>query len=197
MSLLASHAATLRDALDRLEELEGPASAAAAAMANSLRNGGKILAAGNGGSAAEAQHFTAELLGRLHPDRERGPLPAIALHADTSTITAVGNDYGYEEIFSRQVAALASPQDTLVVFSTSGRSANLVNAVERAAEIGCTTIGVLGNTPRALHACCDHVLQVPSDSLAAVQECHLVLLHVLVEQAENLLGVVQPTAVTA
>lgn len=190
MTLLSTHAATLRDALDRLGELDAPLRAAAESIARSIRSGGKVLAAGNGGSAAEAQHFTAELLGRLSPARERGPLPAIALHADTSTVTALGNDYGYEEIFSRQVEALGRPEDVLVVFSTSGASPNLVRAVEVATRIGLDTIGVLGQTPRALHESCGYVLAVPSDSLAAVQECHLVLLHVLVEQTEGLLGVV-------
>jgi D-sedoheptulose 7-phosphate isomerase len=191
MSLLSSHAATLREALDRLGELDAPLTAAAESIARSISAGGKILAAGNGGSAAEAQHFTAELLGRLNPGRERGPLPAIALHADTSTITALGNDYGYEEVFSRQVEALGRPEDVLVVFSTSGASQNLVSAVEVATKIGLDTIGVLGQTPRALHESCGYVLAVPSDSLAAVQECHLVLLHVLVEQTEDLLGLVE------
>jgi D-sedoheptulose 7-phosphate isomerase len=190
MTLLSTHAATLRDALDRLGELDAPLRAAAESIARSIRSGGKVLAAGNGGSAAEAQHFTAELLGRLSPARERGPWPAIALHADTSTVTALGNDYGYEEIFSRQVEALGRPEDVLVVFSTSGASSNLVRAVEVATRIGLDTIGVLGQTPRALHESCGYVLAVPSDSLAAVQECHLVLLHVLVEQTEGLLGVV-------
>jgi D-sedoheptulose 7-phosphate isomerase len=189
VSILSGHAATLRGALDDLGELEGTLQAAASSVARSLTAGGKLLAAGNGGSAAEAQHLTAELLGRLHPDRERRPLAAVALHADTSTLTAVGNDYGYDEIFARQVEALGRPDDVLVVFSTSGASQNLVNAVDVATKLGMESIGLLGSRGvRPLHEKCTHVLAVPSDSIQAIQECHLVLLHVLVEQAEGIMG---------
>lgn len=188
MSILRDHADVLRDALARIGELDDAMQAAAESVARSIRAGGKILAAGNGGSAAEAQHLTAELIGRLHPARERHALAAVALHADTSTITAVGNDYGYDQIFRRQVEGLGRPEDVLIVLSTSGASKNLINAVEAASVIGIETIGLLGSGSRPLHEMCTHVLAVPSDSLQAVQECHLVLLHVLVEQAENLLG---------
>lgn len=188
MSLLSEHAAVLRAALDEVGRLEEPMRAAAQAVADALRGGGKVLAAGNGGSAAEAQHLTAELLGRLHPARDRNPLPAVALHADTSTITAVGNDYGYEQIFARQVAALGRPGDVLVVLSTSGGSKNLVAAVDTAKRQGLATIGLLGAGSKPLHERCTHVLAVPSENLQATQECHLLLLHVLVEEAENLLG---------
>lgn len=192
VSILGDHAATLRGALDDLCELDASLQAAAGAIARSLSAGGKVLAAGNGGSAAEAQHLTAELLGRLHPARDRRPLPGVALHADTSTLTAIGNDYGFDQIFSRQVEALGRADDVLVVLSTSGASKNLVNAVEAATKLGLETIGLLGPGVRPLHEKCTHVLAVSSDSLQAVQECHLVLLHVLVEQAEELLGRTDP-----
>jgi len=187
MSILEDHAAILRRALDRLPELDGPLQAAAGSIARSFCAGGKLLAAGNGGSAAEAQHLTAELVGRLHAARERPALAAIALHADTSTLTAVGNDYGYDRIFSRQVEAIGRADDVLVVLSTSGASRNLVNAVDVATDLGMVTIGLLGPGVRPLHELCAHVLAVPADSLQAVQECHLLLVHVLVEQVEDLL----------
>lgn len=188
MSKLDAHAADLRSALERLGALDASLEASAAAIARSFRAGGKLLAAGNGGSAAEAQHLTGELVGRLHPARERQALPAVALHADTSTLTAVGNDYGFERIFARQVEAIGRSDDVLVVLSTSGASKNLVNAVDAASEIGIETVGLLGPGVRPLHERCTHVLAVESESLQAVQECHLVLVHVLVESVEDLLS---------
>ena len=187
MSNLGDHVAALGRALDHLGELEEPLQAAAISIVRCFRAGGKLLAAGNGGSAAEAQHLTGELIGRLHPDRERQALPAIALHADTSTLTAIGNDYGYDRVFSRQVEAIGRADDVLVVLSTSGASRNLVNAVDVANDRGMVTVGLLGPGVRPLHERCTHVLAVPADSLQAVQECHLVLVHVLVEQVEDLL----------
>ena len=188
MSTLDDHSATLRRALDRLGELDAPLRAAATSIAQSFSIGGKLLAAGNGGSAAEAQHLTGELVGRLNPARERHALPAVALHADTSTLTAVGNDYGYDRIFARQVEAIGRSGDVLVVLSTSGASTNLVAAVQVATELEMVTVGLLGSGVRPLHERCTHVLAVPSDDLQIVQECHLVLLHVLVEQVEDVLA---------
>jgi D-sedoheptulose 7-phosphate isomerase len=188
MSTLDDHSVVLRRALEQLGELDEPLQAAAVSIARSFRAGGKLLAAGNGGSAAEAQHLTAELIGRLHPNRERPALPAVALHADTSTLTALANDYGYHRIFARQVEAIGRADDVLVVLSTSGTSRNLVAAVDVANELGIVTVGLLGRGVRPLHERCTHVLAVPADSLQAVQECHLVLVHVLVEQVEDLLA---------
>jgi D-sedoheptulose 7-phosphate isomerase len=188
--LFDDHANELRDALDALAGQADAMEAAAQAIADAIGSGGRLLAAGNGGSAAEAQHLTAEFLGRLRPDRDREPLPAFALHADTSTVTAAANDYGYEEIFARQVRGLGRAGDVLVVLSTSGSSRNCVRAVEDAAAMGITTIGLLGGTRRALHELCDHVLAVPSENIGAIQECHLVLVHVLTERTEDLLGAV-------
>lgn len=185
---LQDHAATLGRALDRLGELQSPLDAAARAIADSFRGGGKLLAAGNGGSAAEAQHLTSELIGRLHPSRERLALAAVALHADSSTLTALGNDYGYDQVFARQVAGLGRPDDILVVLSTSGASKNLVCAVDAANDRGIVTVGLLGEGVRPLHERCTHVLAAPSESQQAIQECHLVLVHVLVERVEDLLA---------
>jgi D-sedoheptulose 7-phosphate isomerase len=188
MNLLESRAADLRTALDRIANLEGVMELAAAAVARSFRAGGKLLAAGNGGSAAEAQHLTGELVGRLVPSRERAALPAISLNADTSALTALGNDYGYDQVFARQVEAIGRPGDVLLVLSTSGASANLVAAVEVANARDLVTIGLLGPGVRPLHERCAHVLAVESPSMQVVQECHLLLLHVLAERVEDLVG---------
>ncbi len=188
MSVLSDHAAALRQVLDAIGELDDALHSAASAIATAFADDGKLLAAGNGGSAAEAQHLTSELVGRLHPASERAPLAAIALHADTSTVTALSNDYGYDSVFARQIEAIGRPGDALVVLSTSGASPNLVRAVDVANGLGIVTVGLLGRGPKALHDRCRHVLAVPSENQQAVQECHLVLVHALVEQIEVLLA---------
>ncbi len=185
---LTVHAQRLKEALDAMDAVSSDLDRVADAIAASLRGGGTVFVAGNGGSAAESQHLAGELVGRLSADRERSPLRAAALTGDTSTLTALGNDYGYEEVFARQVEAHARPGDVLVVLSTSGRSANLVSAVRRASAIGATTVGLLGRTRRELHDLCDHVVAVPAESAATVQECHLALIHVLVETVEDRLA---------
>jgi D-sedoheptulose 7-phosphate isomerase len=187
VNALEQHLQELRGTLDRLGALDEPLQAAAGAIAASFRAGGTLLAAGNGGSAAEAQHLTGELIGRLHPDRERGGLPAVALHADTSALTAVANDYGYDQIFARQVEALGRAGDVLVVLSTSGGSKNLVGAVDAANARDMVTIGLLGSGARPLHERCRHVLAAPADDTQTIQECHLILVHVLVARVEDVL----------
>ena len=139
--------------------------------------GGKLLACGNGGSAAEAQHLTGELLGRFR--EERRPLPAIALTADSSAVTAIVNDYGAAELFARQVEAHARPGDVVVLMSTSGRSPNIVAAGERARALGITTWGFTGPVPNPLAAACDEVLAIDAATTATIQELHLVALHVM------------------
>lgn len=188
MTVLGDHIAKVRRALDVLGDLDPELEAAAGSIARSFATGGKLLAAGNGGSAAEAQHLTGEFLGRLDSARDRQALPAVALHADTSTLTAVANDYGFDSVFSRQVEALGHANDVLVVLSTSGASANLVRAVEAASDRGMISIGVLGPGSRPLHERCTHVLAVPADDPQAIQECHLVLVHALVELVEDLVS---------
>lgn len=145
-------------------------------LAGRLLTGSRLLAGGNGGSAAEAQHLTAELVGRF--DGERRPLAAIALHADTSSITAVGNDYGYDQVYARQVRAHARPGDVLLMFSTSGRSANLLAAAEAAVATGAARWAVTGPAPNPLADACDESVCLPGDA-ATVQECHLAALHML------------------
>jgi D-sedoheptulose 7-phosphate isomerase len=145
-------------------------------LAGRLLAGGRLLAAGNGGSAAEAQHLTAELVGRF--DGERQALSAIALHADSSSVTAIGNDYGYSEVYARQVRAHARPGDVVLLFSSSGRSPNLLGAARAAADAGATSWAITGPGPNPLADVCDDAVCLPGDT-ATVQECHLAALHML------------------
>ena len=147
-----------------------------------LGQGGRLLVAGNGGSAAEAQHLAAELVGRLRG--ERIPLSAIALTPDSSAVTAISNDYGYEEVFARQVRAHGRPGDVLLVMSTSGRSPNLVRAVHAAREIGMRTWAMVGPGRSPLADACDEALCCPGDG-QVVQELHLVSVHVLCEYVDQ------------
>jgi D-sedoheptulose 7-phosphate isomerase len=151
--------------------------------AQSLSSGQKLLFAGNGGSAAEAQHFSAEMVGRFL--KERQPLPSIALNTDTSALTAIGNDYGYEHVFARQVQALGQPGDVLIAMSTSGRSKNLVLAMQAAREKNVKTIALTGSHPRDMGELADIVLKVPSSHTPQIQEGHLVLGHLLCGMVEQ------------
>ena len=149
----------------------------------SLRAGGKLMFAGNGGSAAEAQHFSAEMVGRFL--KERQPLPSIALNTDTSALTAIGNDYGYEHVFVRQIEALGNRGDVLIAMSTSGRSQNIVRAMQAARTKGIVTIGLTGIHPRDMGELADVALKVPSSHTPQIQEGHLVLGHLLCAMVEN------------
>jgi D-sedoheptulose 7-phosphate isomerase len=150
-------------------------------LAGVLVGGGRLLVAGNGGSAAEAQHLSAELVGKLRDDRPA--YSAIALHAETSSVTAIGNDYGFEQVFARQVQAHGRPGDVLMLMSTSGRSRNLVAAAEAAREREVTSWAMTGRMPNPLGMCCDDVLAVAADP-QTIQELHLVAVHALCEQME-------------
>ncbi len=141
------------------------------------RNGGKILIAGNGGSAADAQHFAGELVSRFYFDRP--PLAAIALTTDSSILTAIGNDYGFEDVFARQVQALGRPGDIFIAISTSGNSPNILKAIEAAKSIGLVVIGLTGLTGGKMKTLSDVCLCAPSDSTPRIQECHLVIEHSL------------------
>lgn len=147
-----------------------------------LGRGGRLLAVGNGGSAAQAQHLTAELVGRYAG--ERRPLSAIALHAETSSLTAIGNDYGPEAAFARQVDAHGRPGDVLVALSTSGRSPNVLAAAARARAVGLRTLALTGPRPNPLGEACDGCLAVDAADTAVVQEAHLVLLHMLCQAVD-------------
>lgn len=144
-------------------------------MARSLRAGGKILFLGNGGSAADAQHIAAELVGRFTVDRK--PLAAIALTVDTSALTAIANDYGYDHVFERQVLALGRPEDVLVAITTSGKSESVVRAVRAAREIGMRVVGLTGAAGNAFARECDGAVVVPSRETARIQECHITVGH--------------------
>lgn len=152
-------------------------SAIADAIARAFRNGGKLLIAGNGGSAADAQHIAGELLSRFGFDR--APLPAIALTTDTSVLTAIGNDYGFDRVFERQVRGLGRPGDIFLALSTSGRSPNVLCALKAAREIGMITIGFTGDGRRDMTADCDHCLAAPSGETPLIQQVHIVAAHAI------------------
>lgn len=176
-----------RDVLERAiedESLQTTVAAIAKAWTVALRAGGKILLCGNGGSAADAQHIAGELVSRFLFDRL--PLPAIALTVDTSVLTAIGNDYGYEHTFARQVTGLGRAGDVLVGFSTSGRSPNVIAALQAGRIAGLVTIGFTGNGDSLMMEHCDLLLRAPSHSTPLIQQVHITVAHIvcqLVEQA--------------
>lgn len=159
--------------------------AAAEACITALSNGGKILLAGNGGSAADAQHIAGEFVSRFAFDRPG--LPAIALTTDTSILTAIGNDYGYEKLFARQVQAHAQKGDVFIAYSTSGKSPNVVAALQEAKIRGVICIGMTGNRGGPMRELCDHYLDVPSADTPKIQEGHAVLGHILCGLVERAL----------
>ena len=154
-------------------------------MIKSLKSGGKLLMCGNGGSAADSQHFAAELIGRFM--REREPLPAIALTTDTSILTAIGNDYSYDDIFKKQVQALGASQDVLIGLSTSGNSKNVLNAFEAAKEKGMTTIGLTGKGGGQIAKESDYSLVMPTDTSGRIQEAHITIIHIWCDLIESTL----------
>jgi D-sedoheptulose 7-phosphate isomerase len=155
---------------------------AGARMRQCLQDGGKILLMGNGGSAADSQHIAAEIVGRYK--KERKGMPSIALTTDTSILTSVGNDYGFNFIFSRQVEALCNPNDIVVGLSTSGNSANVVAGIEKAREIGAYTIGMTGATGGKLAELCSLNLAMPSTDTPRIQEAHITVGHILCDLIE-------------
>jgi D-sedoheptulose 7-phosphate isomerase len=174
------HAQVFEEARTRLlPDLERAAELAEACLAA----GNKLLVFGNGGSAADAQHFAAELVGRF--ERDRRPLPAVALTVDTSLLTAVANDHGFEQIFARQVEALGGPGDLLVALSTSGNSANVLSAVDKGREMGCRAIGFTGEGGGRLADRVDVLIAAPSRTVARIQEIHELCLHALAAWLER------------
>jgi D-sedoheptulose 7-phosphate isomerase len=182
-SLLARTAGDLQSAIAKLgpAQLE-PLAALAADVLAGWEHGGKLLVCGNGGSAADSQHIVAELVGRFLA--ERPGYGAIALTVNTSTLTAVGNDYGFDEVFARQVQALGGPHDVLLVLSTSGNSTNCVRAVEQAKVQGLRAHGFLGRDGGRLRALVDGAVIAPSDHTPRIQEIHIFLGHLLCELLE-------------
>ncbi len=152
-------------------------------IAASLEAGGLLLVGGNGGSAADAQHITAELTGRFL--RERQPLRALALHANTSALTAIGNDYGYDRVFARELTAHARPGDVFLGISTSGNSANILRAIEAARQTKVTVIGLTGESGGRMRTVCDLCICVPSKSTARIQEMHITIGHAICELLEE------------
>jgi D-sedoheptulose 7-phosphate isomerase len=164
-------------------------------LADAMTGGARLLAAGNGGSAAQAQHLTAELVGRYREDR--APFSALALHAETSTLTAILNDYGRDEVYARQVRAHGRPGDVCLLLSTSGRSSNLLAAANAAAELSLRVWAMCGAAPNPLAELSDEALCVEATDTATVQEVHLVAVHVLCEAFDAALPVPAPLAVRA
>ncbi len=151
-------------------------------MANRLAGGGKILWMGNGGSAADCQHLAAELVGRF--SRERPALPSIALTTDTSALTAISNDYGYEKVFARQIEALCQPGDVVVGISTSGNSANVLEGLKAARDRGALTVGLTGSNGGSMGPLVDYCFIVPSRDTARIQEAHILMGHLLCDWTE-------------
>jgi D-sedoheptulose 7-phosphate isomerase len=181
--------AHLRRSADVIERasVDGKFTAAVIAIAErvaaSLKTGGKILLAGNGGSAADAQHIAAEFVGRFVEDR--APLAAIALTTDTSALTAVANDYGFEHVFERQVRALGRKGDVFVAISTSGRSSSIVAALKAARELGLVTIGFTRDGQTPMGALCDLTLAVPAEETALIQQVHITAAHAICQLVER------------
>ena len=182
-----AHLAALAAPLRALEADVGRIDAWGRHLARVLLGGGRLLAVGNGGSAAQAQHLTSELVGRYRDDRV--PLSALALHAESSSYTAICNDYGAEEAFARQVRAHGRPGDVLFALTTSGRSPNVLGAVEAAADGGLTTWAVTGAAPNPAAELADDALCVDARATATVQEVHLVVVHLLCAAVDRELGV--------
>jgi D-sedoheptulose 7-phosphate isomerase len=183
---VVAHLRRSRQAVERVAA-DGKFLAATLAIAEriaaSLKGGGKVLLAGNGGSAADAQHIAAELVGRFINDR--APLAAIALTTDTSALTAIGNDYGFKQVFERQVRALGRKGDVFIGISTSGRSPNIVAALQAARDLGLVTIGFTRDAQTPMHALCDLTLAVPSEETALIQQIHITAAHAICHLVER------------
>ena len=165
------------------ETLSGEILEAAQTIRDRLASGGKLLLMGNGGSAADSQHIAAELVGRFK--KERAAIPAIALTVDSSSLTALGNDYGFEAIFSRQIEALATAKDAVMGISTSGNSQNVIRALNLARNMGAATIGLMGHGGGNMKDCVDICIVVPSDDTARIQEVHITIGHIICEIIEQ------------
>ena len=182
VSVLDERRKIMSDALANMAEHAEMLNEVAQALVATLRSGHKILIAGNGGSAAESQHFAAELVGRFK--KERKPYAAIALTTDSAIITAIANDYGYQEVFARQIRGLGQADDLLILFSTSGESANIVQAAHAARQCKMCIAAVTGARSSQLATLADIVVQVPVVDTAVIQELHMVITHILCDIAE-------------
>lgn len=167
-----------------IDQLTGDIETACNMMTSTLKSGNKVLFAGNGGSAADAQHLAAELTGRFV--KERQALPGIALTVDTSALTAIANDYHYDRVFSRQVEAFARPGDLFIGISTSGNSQGILNAFETATKLGCKTLGLSGRDGGKMNGLCDLNIVVPSNATARIQEMHILIGHIMCQAVDDL-----------
>lgn len=178
---LQEHLKTIQELIDsKLADIEQSGQM----ICEALTNGRKVLLCGNGGSAADAQHIAAELVGCY--EKQRRSWPAIALTTDTSALTAISNDLGYEQVFARQLAGLAQAGDVLVAISTSGRSKNVLRAAEQARELGCKTIALTGANAEPLGALCDLTVSVPSTRTSRIQEVHITVGHLWCEMIDQI-----------
>jgi len=178
---LLSHLEVINLTIDTMQDkLEK----AALLVVETLRNGNKVLLCGNGGSAADAQHIAAELVGK-YKKNDRRALPVIALTTDTSILTSLGNDYGYDRIFDRQVEALANKGDLIIGISTSGNSQNIINALKLGKEIRCKTLGLVGKDGGMMNEICDINLIIPSDETPRIQEVHILFGHIICELVDK------------
>lgn len=178
-SMIEESAKTKRLVIELAPQIEN----AAKLVINALKNGKKIILAGNGGSASQASHIAAEFVGRYKIERKG--LPAIALTADLAAITSIGNDYGFDAVFWRQLEALGNEGDVFIALSTSGNSKNLINAVEKAKELNVHTIGLLGKNGGKMASTSSVEIIIPSDNTPRIQEAHLMILHIICELAEK------------
>ncbi|QEC74992.1 D-sedoheptulose 7-phosphate isomerase [Mucilaginibacter ginsenosidivorax] len=178
---LIDHQNTIKLVIDTLQ---GDIETACEMITTTVKNGNKVLFAGNGGSAADAQHLAAELTGRFV--KERKALPGIALTVDTSAMTAIANDYHYDRVFARQVEAFAKPGDLFIGISTSGNSQGILNAFETAAQYGCKTLGLSGRDGGKMNGACDLNIVVPSNTTARIQEMHILIGHIMCQAVDNL-----------
>ena len=169
-----------------LPRIAAAVSSAVDTIYSSLAAGGQLFIAGNGGSAADAQHIAAELTGRFL--RDRRPFRAMALHVNTSALTAIGNDFGYEQVFARELSAHARPGDVLLAISTSGNSPNILRAIQAARQDNVTVIGLTGESGGAMRTACDLCLCVPSQSTPRIQEMHITIYHAICELLEERLA---------
>jgi len=191
----------IRESIAVQEQLIGAAQLiadAARLIIATMRNGGKLIVFGNGGSAADAQHLSAELVGRYRQDRKA--FPAIALTTDSSALTSISNDYGFDAIFSRQLEAIGKPGDVVVAISTSGNSPNVLNAIAAAKKLGISSIGLTGKSGGKLRSSVEVCLSVPSDSTPRIQEAHGLVIHILSGLIESALtgeGTVKESASTS
>jgi D-sedoheptulose 7-phosphate isomerase len=182
----AQHLTQHRELFARLDAMGADVARAADCLSDALRSGGKLMFCGNGGSAADSQHLASEFTGRFIDDRR--PLAALALSTDSSALTCIANDYAFDQVFERQLRGLGRQGDVLVAISTSGRSGNVLRAVQAARETGIAVVGLLGRDGGTLKPLCDVALVVPSDTTARIQEAHIFIGHTLCAMVEQALG---------